>query len=491
VDDPDDCTAFRVLPKAACYMKVLILGNGAREHALAWSFSRSKRNSGLFCMPGNAGTADIAVNIDGDYCDGPSVVAAARTHGVNMVVIGPEAALAAGVADAVRAAGISAFGPGASAARLESSKAFARDFSNRAGIPSARTLRFTKLADFVAWLDAGRPGPAGRAATGTANGAAGYGAAGHGAGIGAGIKAMLGLGSPVPGSPALGGALNGTPLAGRIVLKKNGLAAGKGVLESEDDAELKAFAQTVLKDDELLVEEFLMGYELSVFGLSDGKDYLTLPACADHKKALPDNQGLNTGGMGAICPVPSADRAMMERINREIVAPTFRQMAAEGLGYRGVVFFGVMVCQDGPKLLEYNVRFGDPETQSLLPLLTSDICDMFESAASGSVLDARPEFQDKAAVGITIAASGYPGQYATGLEVSGLPRDADGVKIFHAGTVLGDDGVLRTGGGRCFTVVAVGDDYFSAHGTALEAARRVRFEGAWFRNDIGRKFFLE
>jgi phosphoribosylamine-glycine ligase len=468
-------------------MKVLILGNGAREHALAWSFSKSKRNSGLFCMPGNAGTADIAVNIDGDYCDGPSVVAAARRHGVNMVVIGPEAALAAGVADAVRAAGISAFGPGASAARLESSKAFARDFSNRAGIPSARTLRFTKLADFVSWLDAGRPGPATRPAAAAANGTTGHGAGG----IGAGIKAMLGLGSPAPGGFAQGGALNGAPLTGRIVLKKSGLAAGKGVLESADDAELKAFAQTVLKDDELLVEEFLVGYELSVFGLTDGKDYLTLPACADHKKALPDNQGLNTGGMGAICPVPSADRAIMERIDREIVAPTFNQMTAEDLGFRGVVFFGVMVCQDGPKLLEYNVRFGDPETQSLLPLLSSDICDMFESAASGSVLDARPEFLNKAAVGITIAAAGYPGPYATGREVSGLPRDVDGVKIFHAGTVLGDDGVLRTGGGRCFTVVAVGDDYFSAHGTALDAARRVRFEGAWFRNDIGKKFFLE
>jgi phosphoribosylamine-glycine ligase len=470
-------------------MKVLILGNGAREHALAWSFAKSKRNSGLFCMPGNAGTADIAVNIVGDYCDGPSVVEAAHKHGVNLVVIGPEAALAAGVADAVRAAGISAFGPGASAARLESSKAFARDFSDRAGIPSARTLRFTRLTDFEAWLAAGRPGPATKAASTAATGATG---ATGGAGSGAGIKALFGRGSPSAGGSALGGgAPNGPPLAGRIVLKKSGLAAGKGVLESGDEAELKAFAQAVLADDELLVEEFLEGYELSVFGLTDGMDYLTLPACADHKKALPGNLGLNTGGMGAICPVPSADRATMERIDREIVAPTFRQMAAEGLGYRGVVFFGVMVCADGPRLLEYNVRFGDPETQSLLPLLSSDICDLLETAASGSVREAQPDFRNKSAVGLTIAAGGYPGPYATGLEVTGLPRDVDGVRIFHAGTVLGDDGVLRTGGGRCFTVVAVGDDYFSAHGIALEAARRVRFEGAWFRSDIGKQFFLD
>ena len=405
---------------------------------------------------------------------GPSVVEAARRHGVNLVVIGPEAALAAGVADAVRAAGIAAFGPGASAARLESSKAFARDFSTRAGIPSARTLRFTKVADFVAWLDAGRPGPT--AGAGPVGGAGGNG----------GIKALFGLDNPLSG-----GALNGSPLTGRIVLKKSGLAAGKGVLESDDEAELKAFARVVLADDELLVEEYLVGYELSVFGLTDGKDYHILPACADHKKALPDNKGLNTGGMGAICPVPRADHAMMDRIDREIVAPTFRQMAEEGLGYRGVVFFGVMVCSDGPKLLEYNVRFGDPETQSLLPLLSSDICDLFETASNGTVREARPEFKNKSAVGLTIAAPGYPGPYATGLDVTGLPRDMEGVKIFHAGTVLGADGVLRTGGGRCFTVVAVGEDYFSAHGTALEAARRVCFQGAWFRDDIGKKFFLE
>jgi hypothetical protein len=205
VDDPDGCTAVPGSAQGGSHMKVLILGNGAREHALAWSFSRSKRNSGLFCMPGNAGTADIAVNIDGDYCDGPSVVDAARKHGVNMVVIGPEAALAAGVADAVRAAGIAAFGPGASAARLESSKAFARDFSNRAGIPSARTLRFTKLADFVAWLDAGRPGPAAGAATGANHRRRWQRSQNQG---------LFGLGRPCLGSPPrafplLGGALNG------------------------------------------------------------------------------------------------------------------------------------------------------------------------------------------------------------------------------------------------------------------------------------------
>ena len=262
-------------------MKVLILGNGAREHALAWSFSKSKRNSGLFCMPGNAGTADIATNIDGDFCDGAFVAEIARKYGVNLVVVGPEAALAAGVADTVRAAGIAAFGPGATAARLESSKAFARDFSNRAGIPSARTLRFSRLPDFLAWLDAGRPFPAGKV-TADKN------------------------------------AADINPAAGTVVLKKSGLAAGKGVLESKDEAELRAFAQVVLADDELLVEEFLTGYELSVFCLTDGSEYLTLPACADHKKALRDNKGLNTGGMGALCPVPNADSAMMERIDREI-----------------------------------------------------------------------------------------------------------------------------------------------------------------------------
>ncbi len=425
-------------------MKVLLLGNGAREHALAWAFERSKRNAGLFCLPGNAGTEDIAHNMEGDPNDPAAVVAAYKACKADIVIIGPEGPLAAGVADALRAEGAKVFGPGANAARLESSKSFARSFSERAGIPSALSARFSSYRDFDAWLTATR-------------------------------------GSLAPSAP----------FKGKIVLKKSGLAAGKGVLESDDVVELRAFAQAVLASDELLVEEFLVGYELSVFALTDGERYCLLPACADHKKAFDGNKGPNTGGMGAVCPVPPADSALMERIDREIVAPSFTQMEKEGLGYRGALFFGIMVCEDGPKLLEYNVRLGDPETQSLVPLLAMDIGDLFEAVASGSVAGLKPQFRGVSAVGLTVAAPGYPEAYPKGLAVKALPQADGSTLVFHAGTVRGKDGGLLTGGGRCFTVVGLGADYFEAHAKALEGAKAVDFKGAWHRSDIGKSFFIE
>lgn len=422
-------------------MKVLILGNGAREHALAWSFARSKRNAGLFCMPGNAGTADLAANLPGNPADPASCLEALKLSGADLVVVGPEAPLAAGVADVLREAGAKVFGPGKEAAKLESSKSFARAFSDRCGIRSARTERFSAFPDFERWLASSRDAAAGKSS--------------------------------------------------RIVLKKSGLAAGKGVLESADHAELSSFAHGILRDDELLVEEYLTGYELSVFAISDGVRYLTLPAAADHKKALPDNKGPNTGGMGAVCPVPCADKALMDRVDAEIVAPTFERMAREGLGYRGVLFFGIMVGERGLSLLEYNVRWGDPETQSILPLLEYDIGDLFEAAATGDLAGARPRFRDGSAVGITVAAPGYPGSYPKGIPVEALPKDGAHRLVFHAGTDKAPDGTLLTGGGRCFTVVGLGDDYFSAHERALEAAGKVSFKGAWFRPDIGKNFFLD
>lgn len=420
-------------------MKTLVLGNGAREHALAWAFSKSRRNTGLFCMPGNAGTEELAVNIAGNPLDPASCVRTWKECGADLVAIGPEGPLAAGVADALRAEGALVFGPGKEAARLEASKAFARSFSDRASIRSARTDRFASFPDFETWLASKRDS-------------------------------------------------QGTQ---RVVLKKSGLAAGKGVLESDDPGELTSFARSVLKDDELLAEEFLTGYELSVFALTDGKRYITFPAAADHKKALPDNKGPNTGGMGAVCPVPSADRVLMERIDNEIVAPTFERMAQENLGYRGVVFFGVMVGEQGPSLLEYNVRWGDPETQSILPLLDYDIGDLFEAVALGDISNQRPSFRDGSAVGITIAAPGYPGSYPTGIPVRSMPKPSANHLVFHAATSRSNDGTVLTGGGRCFTAVGLGDDYFKAHAAAMDAAMKVEFDGAWYRPDIGKNFFLD
>jgi phosphoribosylamine-glycine ligase len=214
-----------------------------------------------------------------------------------------------------------------------------------------------------------------------------------------------------------------------------------------------------------------------------------MPACADHKKAGEGNRGPNTGGMGAICPVPCPDPAVLSRVEAEIVEPTFRMLRAENLLYRGVLFFGIMVTASGPKLLEYNVRFGDPETQSLLPLVAGDTADLFWNVAAGSVRDLRLEYQDLTSVGITVAAPGYPGTYPPHIPVRSLPSSTPHALLFHAGTLRDAEGQLRTGGGRCFTAVGLGQDFFQAHARAIKLAEAVDFEGAWFRRDIGQAYW--
>jgi phosphoribosylamine--glycine ligase len=427
-------------------MKVLIAGSGAREHALAWAFAKGMSlpaaasagaapgRDALYCAPGNAGTEEVAKNVDIDPENPKALVSAARELGIDLVVVGPEGPLAAGAIDALGEAGIPAFGPPMKAAALEASKAFARAFSERWGVPCARTARFSDKAALRRFVDES------------------------------------------------GGA--------RLVLKKSGLAAGKGVLESDDRAELLAFGESVLESDELLAEEYLVGRELSIFALCDGKDYLVLPACADHKKAGRGDSGPNTGGMGAVCPVPYADAPTMARIEREIVAPSFKGMEAEGLSYRGVLFLGVMLTAEGPKLLEYNVRFGDPETQSLLPLLETGVEDLAWKVATGSLASFKPRFSAKTACGVVVAAPGYPGHYPKGLHVdldgAGVVQGGDAL-LFHASTARGPDGRALTGGGRCFTAVGLGDCWEEARSRAYALATEVRFEGAWFRPDIGER----
>ncbi|OHD29752.1 MAG: phosphoribosylamine--glycine ligase [Spirochaetes bacterium GWC1_61_12] len=413
-------------------MKTLILGSGAREHAIAWAFAQSRTNSGLFCLPGNAATAELGTNLHGDPENIAAVLKATQYTGSKLVIVGPEAPLAAGVADSLREAGLAVFGPGKEAAKLEASKSFARALTDRAGIPSAATKQFIAFNDFAAWL----PGKEGN----------------------------------------------------KLVLKKSGLAAGKGVFESADPNELKAFAKKVLQSDTVLVEEFLEGYELSVFALCDGEDYILMPACADHKKSGEGNQGQNTGGMGAICPVPCSDPDLMRRIESIIIEPTFRMLWQEGLLYRGGLFFGIMVTASGPKLLEFNVRFGDPETQSLLPLLASDAIDLFWTVSTGRVRELQLEYRPLTAVGITLAAPGYPGAYPAHIPVQALPASSANALLFHASTLRDAEGQLRTGGGRCFSAVGLGQDYFQAHSRALKLAEAVHFEGVWFRHDIGRAF---
>ncbi len=416
-------------------MRVLLLGSGAREHALAWKFSKSKRITGLYIAPGNGGTAELGENLpDADIVEPNGLVKICAENRINMIFVGPEGPLAAGVADGLEYAGIPVIGPKKAAARLESSKTFSKDFMVRHGIPTAAAKKFEDETSFVEYIDT---------------------------------------------------------LEGKAVIKKSGLAAGKGVFESSDPKALKDFGREVLAHDTLLVEEFLEGYEISVFTLFDGKSYLLFPPCADFKKAGEGDTGPNTGGMGAVCPVPGVGTRIMEEIERTVIEPTFRGIREDGFDYTGVLYFGLMITSEGPKLLEYNVRLGDPEAQVLLPLIESDFCNLME-AVSERKLDSFPlRISGKSAVGVVVASGGYPGDYKKGLPVEPLPSYSDGKRlIFHAATSFDEKGELVTGGGRCFTAVGVKDEILDARQAAYEAAERIRFPGSWYRKDIGDKFLF-
>ncbi len=417
-------------------LKPLIIGSGAREHTIAWKFSKSKRISGLFIAPGNAGTDELGENIpELDITDEESVIRTIAEKKINYVFIGPEAPLAAGLADCIKNENIPVFGPGKKAAQLESSKTFAKQFMVRNRVPTAEAREFSDSSTFEQYL------------SGKADGST-------------------------------------------LVVKKSGLAGGKGVLESSDKTALAQFGREILKEDSLLVEEYLEGYEISVFAITDGKQYIVLPPCADFKKSGEGDTGKNTGGMGSICPVPGVTKAMMEEIEKVIVGPTFAGMEQEGLSYKGVLYFGLMITENGPKVLEYNVRFGDPETQVLLPLIGSDFGNLMDAVAHEK-LDRFPmRLSDKSALGVVIASEGYPGPYKKNVPILFLPPFKDNeLLVFHASTKIDENGTAVTGGGRCFTVVGLHEDLLDAQITAYKGAREVRFEGAWYRKDIGNKFF--
>jgi len=422
-------------------VRVLVLGAGGREHALAWKLSTSGRVRQVFVGPGNAGTADVGTNLpEVNPLAFPTVLDAVRAHKVDCVFVGPETPLAEGVVDFLAAQGVPAIGPRRSAARLESSKAFSKAFLVRNSLPTAEAVEFRDPDTFEQYLKA-------RADR-------------------------------------------------RLVVKKSGLAAGKGVLESTDTGEMAAFGKAILAADTLLVEEFLEGWEVSVFGLSNGTDFVVLPPCTDFKKAHEGDTGPNTGGMGSICPVPRVSQVLMDRLVREIVRPTYAALAMEGLGYAGVLYFGLMITPQGPKVLEFNVRFGDPETQVLMPMLGMDLGALVESMASGSPgrlaqasKTVKAPGTPGAALGVVIASRGYPESAEKGAVVSPNPAlPAHGSLMFHASTSRDPEGVVRVGGGRCFTAVGLGDDLRAAAANAYKAAEQVRFDGAWFRRDIGRAF---
>ncbi len=416
-------------------MKVLILGSGGREHALAWKLAAGRAVERVFIGPGNAGTPGVGTNLpDVNPLDFDTVETACRTNAVDCVFVGPEIPLAAGVVDFLASHGIPAIGPGKQSARLESSKAFSKAFLVRNNLPTAAAEEFSDPAPFERFVR----GQSGR----------------------------------------------------RLVVKKSGIAAGKGVLESSDQDELIAFGNSVLREDSLLVEEFLEGWEVSIFGLSDGKDFVVLPPCTDFKKAHDGDTGPNTGGMGAIGPVPWVTEALMQTIRARIVEPTYAALNREGLGYAGVLYFGLMITARGPMILEFNVRFGDPETQVLLPVLGSDLGGLCEAMTSGTLARAVGVVPaSQAALGVVIASRGYPeksekGALVAPLHAPGMP----GSVVFHASTMCDPAGQVLTGGGRCFTAVGLGRDLGEAAQRAYAAAETVSFNGAWYRRDIGRKF---
>jgi len=417
-------------------MKILIVGSGGREHALAWKVKQSPRLSQLYVAPGNAGTAQIAENVPIQAEDVPALVAFAREKNIDLVIIGPESALAAGLADALHATGCKVFGPSRAAAEIESSKTFSKAFMLRHQIPTAR---FGAFNDFQSAL-----------------------------------KFLRSAEYP-------------------IVLKASGLAAGKGVILPETAAEAEAALRRIMLDrefgvagDEVVIEERLSGEEVSLFGLTDGMTVRPMPSAQDHKRIFDGDQGPNTGGMGAYAPVPICPPALAEELTRAILKPAIEGLRAEGRPFVGVLYVGLMLTSDGPRVIEFNCRSGDPETQALLPLLDSDFLDIAEACADGRLADVDVRWKPGAAACVVLASEGYPGKYPSGREIRGLESVDERAIIFHAGTKSADHRIV-TAGGRVLCVTGLGVTIPEALKAAYAAVERISFEGAHYRRDIGRR----
>lgn len=413
-------------------MTVLVVGGGGREHALVWKIAQSPRVKRIICAPGNAGTAGLTVNFPVSAADLDGIVALAVREKADLVVVGPDDPLAAGLVDRLQAAGIRAFGPTASAARFEASKSFAKDFMHRHGIPTAISEKFTDFSAAVAHV----------------------------------------RGQKFP-----------------LVIKADGLALGKGVTIAESFAEAERALREALVDkifgaagDTVVIEEFLSGRECSVHALVDGKSWLLFPDARDHKRAYDGDRGPNTGGMGTLSPSGRVDDSLRARIEKEILAPFLRGLKSDGIDFRGMLFPGLILTTEGPKVLEFNARFGDPETQVLLPRLKGDLVDLLEATIDGRLDSVQAEWDPCAACCVVMASGGYPGEYRTGLPIEGLGEG--GALVFHAGTKI-DHGQVVTSGGRVFGVTALGDTPSSAVASAYGVVERIRFDNAAWRTDIG------
>ncbi len=416
-------------------MKILVVGSGAREHALCWAISASPLCDQLYCAPGNAGIATVAecVPVKAEDIDG--LVTFAKENAIDFVVVGPEAPLVAGLVDKLDNAGIKAFGPSAAAAQLEGSKAFTKGICDRHSIPTASYARFTDL-----------------------EAAKDY------------VKKM--------GAP--------------IVVKADGLAAGKGVTVAQTVNEAISALEDAMSDkafgaagEEVVIEECLIGEEASFFALCDGKTALPLATAQDHKAVGDGDTGPNTGGMGAYSPAPVMDDAMVQRVMEEIVQPTVDGMAAEGMPFKGVLFAGLMITKDGPKLIEHNVRFGDPECEALMIRLMSDILPALIASADGQLDQITLRWRPESALCVVLASKGYPGSYDKNTLIAELAPDSDTVTTFHAGTARTDKDVLLATGGRVLVVTALGESVTAAQARAYETVKGIEWPNGFCRNDIG------
>ncbi|MCF7921973.1 MAG: phosphoribosylamine--glycine ligase [Candidatus Marinimicrobia bacterium] len=415
-------------------MKVLVVGGGGREHTLVWKLVQSPRVTEVFCAPGNAGTATIATNLPIADNDIPALLTFARDHNIGLTVVGPEVPLVNGIVDDFEAAGLRIFGPNARAAILEGSKVFTKDLLAKYNIPTAEYHRFTEASSAMAFLDKNTTYP--------------------------------------------------------IVIKADGLAAGKGVLISLTRQEAQRGVREMMEDrvfgdagKEIIIEEFMTGPELSMLCFVDSKTVVPMVSAKDYKRIGEGDTGLNTGGMGAISPNPLYDDELEAYCLKNIIEPTLAGMRLEGRPFKGILYCGIMLTEAGPRVLEYNVRFGDPETQVILPRLTSDLADIFDAVIDDKLADLSIEWDEAASATIVLASQGYPEAYPKGLPISGLDRIKTSV-VFHAGTKW-VEGEVQTAGGRVLNVTSRAATLAEALKTSYENAMLIEFEGKTIRRDIG------
>ena len=412
-------------------MNILLVGSGGREHALAWKMAQSPKCKQLYIAPGNAGTSAFGQNVPIDVTDIKGLRQCCIDKDINLVVVGPEAPLVEGLTDQMRIGetkDVHVIGPSAAGAMLEGSKAFAKKFMQKYGIPTASYFEVNKssLYEGFAFLESLRP---------------------------------------------------------PYVLKADGLAAGKGVLICDDIATAKNHGKFGKASEKVVIEEFLSGIEFSVFALTDGKDYILLPEAKDYKRVGEGDSGLNTGGMGAVSPVPFVDDSMWKKVISRIVEPTIKGITAENMDYTGFVFFGLISVNGNPMVIEYNCRMGDPETEVVIPRIKSDLVDVFISTANGGLAETKIEIIKDAAATIMMVSGGYPGDFEKGKVIKGIPEENKSI-VFQAGTTL-KSGEIVTNGGRVLAVTTIDQDFRNAVKKSLEIADQIEYQGKYYRRDIG------